>query len=616
MLRPRLVQALRAVLLFLERSVLLAPLAGVLLALPAVGREQVFDDHVLELCARQSSEAVTPGTGFDLFQFANGRVSDNLALMGQGSLLPWWADPELKITFYRPLSSLLHRLDYAAWPAHPELMYVHSLLWFGLLLVLVVRLYARFEPRAAVASLAAWLYAVNDAHGTLVGWLSNRNALISAVGALAALLAHDRARREGHAPSRLWAPLWLGVALFAGELGVSAWALLGAYALVLEPGPLSRRARSLWPFALVTLGWACCYAQSGAGTHASGVYLHPLGDLPAFAAAFPKRALVLLGAAFGPIPAELSFLGPAELLPLWPIVAALWLAAFAWLVRHELSRDPIARFWCVAIGLGVVPIAASFPSDRLLILVNVGAMALVARALVGLVGFVGPHPAQAGVTARAAAPGDASGALTRGFGWCLLCVHALLAPLLLPLRAHQMQELAHATERAFVALDAVADLEQKTLIVFGAPTDFFVSYLQVERAARGLPRPAHVYWLANPEAKLDLEVLDDRTLSMEREGGFFVAPAEALYRGPSAPLSAGARISLPELTATVRGVTAAGMPARVEFAFDEPLTDARFVFLALRDSAYERVAPGDLDRLHLEPTPPLAAFLSSSREER
>jgi hypothetical protein len=602
---PRLVQALRAALLYLERRVVLAPLVGVLLGLPAIGSLRVFDDHVLELVARRSGEAVTPATGFDLFQFASGRASDNLALMAEGSLLPWWADPELKITFYRPLSSLLHRLDYAAWPTHPELMYVHTLLWFGALSVLVARLYARLESRAAVASLATWLFAVNDAHGTLVSWLSNRNALVSAVGAVAALSAHARARRDGHGWSRLWAPLWLGFSLFAGELGTSAWALLVAYALVFEAGSLRQRARTLWPFALVTLGWGVLYVESGAGARASGVYLHPLRDLPAFAAEFPRRALVLLGAAFGPVPAELSFLGPAAVMPFWVILAGAWLGGFLWLVRRELLVDRVARFWCVAVGLGTIPLAASFPSDRLLVLVNVGAMALVARTLVGFVPIV-PHPSSL--------PEPRRGGLASGFAGALLVVHGLLGPLLLPLRARQMQALGHATAHAFAGLEQIGDLEHKTVLVLGAPADFFVSYLQAERAARGLPRPEHVYWVTNPEAALDVRVVGERTLSLERAGGFFVTPPEALYRRPSAALALNARVGLPGLTATIRDVTPRGVTMRVELCFDEPLTDERFVFLALHGDVYREVAPGDLDHLHLEPALPLAAFLHPSHE--
>lgn len=593
-----LAHALGAVGRFLERWAAFAPLVGVLCALPAIGRERVFDDHVLELVARESSDAVAPGSGLDLFRFASGEAAHNLALMARGSMLPWYSDPALKITFFRPLSSLSHRLDYLAWPEHPQLMYVHSLLWLAALCVLVWRLYRRMELASpAVAALAAWLYAVNDAHGAVVAWLSNRNALISAVGAVAALLAHHRARREGHAPSRWLAPLWLALGLFAGELGASAWAYLLAYAIAIETGPLLERLRSLAALLLTTLVWAAGYVASGAGTRASGVYLHPLGDLPAFAAELPRRALVLLGAAFGPFPADLSFLGPLPLAPLWPLAAALVLAGLAWFLRAQLRRDPIARFWAIGVLLGVVPVAASFPSDRLLVLVNIGAMALVAR----LVGQLLASPLATPSPGRAA----------RAYGGALLVVHAVLGPLLLPIRARQIQELGQATGEAFACLEGIEDLEHKTVIVLGAPADFFVSYLQAERAARGLPRPAHVYWVTNPAAELDLRVTSERTLSTERQGGFFVTPAEALYRKRSAPLVLGASVGLPELTARISGVTSEGRPARVDFHFAAPLGDPRFVFLALRQQRYERVLPAELDRLHLEPAPSLSTFLSS-----
>lgn len=580
------------------RSAALAPFVGVALALPAVGRERVFDDHVLELVARQSRELVARGGALDLFRFASGDAADNLELMARGSMLPWYSDPALKITFYRPLSSLLHRLDFLAWPAHSELMYVHSLAWLGALLVLVWRLYRRLELAPGLAALATWLYALNDANAAVVAWLSNRNALVCAVGAVGALLAHDRARREGHGPSRWLAAACLALALFAGELGASAWGYLLAYALVFEQGSRLARLRTLAPLLGVTLAWFAGYLASGAGARASGVYLHPLADTPAFAAAFPGRALALLGAALGPFPADLAFFGPAQLAPLWPAAALLVLGAVAWGARQlGLARDPVARFWALGAGLGVVPVAASFPSDRLLLLVNLGALALIARAL---------RPLLAG----AAASDPARGARALGFG--LLVVHAGLAPLLAPLRARHIQQLGRASARAFACLDAIGSLEGKTLLVLGAPADFFVGYLQAARAARALPRPAHVYWLANPEAALDLRVTGERTLTAERAGGFFVTPPERLYRREDAALGAGARVGLPGLTARVGAVTREGVPSRVELHLDEPLDHERFVFIALRGTRYERVAPAELDGLQLEPAPPLAAFLSSA----
>lgn len=575
---------------------LLPAVASVLLSLTAVGSARVLDDHVLALQIRGERELVTPRAGVDLFQFASGRASDNLALMAHGSMLPWWSDPDLKIAFYRPVSSLLHRLDYALWPERPELMYLHTLAWFALLVVLVARLYVRFEAPAGAASLATWLYAVNDAHGPVVSWLSNRNALLSAVGVVAMLLAHRRARSEGHGWSRAFAAVWLLLALTASELGLSAWAFLIAYAIAFEAGPWLGRLRALWPFALLTAGWLVLYVASGAGTHGSGVYLHPLEDFGAFARVFPERALLLLGAAFGPVPAESAFFGWPWLTPLWCGIGASSIAALLWLQKTKLCFSPAARFWALSTLFAVIPVVSSFPSDRLLVLVNVGAMALVAHVLVQL----WRSRAELELPALALA-------------LFFAVVHLALAPLTLPWRARQIQQLGGAIDNAFACLDNVPDLEQKTLVVLGAPADFIVGYLQLDREARRAPRPEHVYWVANPNAQLDVSVLDARTLSVEREGGFFTTPAESLYRDPRRTLAAGETVRLPELTGRVAATNAAGNPSRVELQLDRPLTDDRYLFLAFIHDAFQPVPAERLAGLTL-PGASLMEFIGGGKE--
>lgn len=574
-----------------------APIVAVLLAIPAIGSRRVFDDHVLELAARGDGAVIPRASGVDLFSFASGDAALNHELMSRGVLLPWWSDPALEIRFFRPLSSLSHRLDFALWPRHTELMYVHGALWLALLVWLVARLYARFEARPAVAILATGLYAVNDAHGTVVAWLSNRNALLSAAGAVACVLAQPSERGAG--PRSAWArivsPLCLAFALACGELGVSAWAFLIAQAVALDRRRVASRARALVPHLLVTLTWAAIHAASGAGTRASDVYLHPLHDPAGFASELPKRAALLLGAALGPVPAELSFLGAAAAVPVAISVAAVVLAALLALQRRALQEDATARFWWVALALAAPPVAASFPSDRLLLLVDVAAMAIVSRALVTLW-----EERAARVSARTA------------FGALLFVTHAVVAPLVAPWRARQMQELAQANARAFACLERIPDLEDKVVVVLGAPTDFFVSYLQAERAARGAARPERVYWFTNPAAPLEVQALGERRLALTRQGGFFTTPPERLYRQSSAPLALGERVSLPELSVQVTGVTASGQPERFELSFDEAITAGRYVFLAWRGTAYAPVSPEALAALRVAPAQTLPELLSSA----
>jgi hypothetical protein len=115
--------------LLAERAVVAwLPLLGALFALGAVGRHLVFDDYVLGLIARgQPHVGGLVRDRWELFSFTTGEPALNRALMEQGMMLPWWSDTELKIAFYRPLSALLHRAEFALWPDSPRAMYWHSL---------------------------------------------------------------------------------------------------------------------------------------------------------------------------------------------------------------------------------------------------------------------------------------------------------------------------------------------------------------------------------------------------------------------------------------------------------------------------------------------------------
>ena len=129
-----------------------APLLGSLLVFTAVGRHIVLDDYVLLLQARgEPALEGLPQARWDLFAFTTGDHASNQQLIEQGVMLPWWSDAKLKVAFFRPLSSLTHRLDYALFPDAPRLMYLHSIAWLFFALHLVARLYRRLEVSPAWA---------------------------------------------------------------------------------------------------------------------------------------------------------------------------------------------------------------------------------------------------------------------------------------------------------------------------------------------------------------------------------------------------------------------------------------------------------------------------------
>src|SRR5258707_5125 len=81
------------------------------------------------------------------------------------------------------------------------------------------RFYRRMLGATWVAGVAALVYAVDDARGATVGFIANRNVLVAAAFGVPALIAHDRARRDGSRPAAWLAPLLLAGALFSKEEG-------------------------------------------------------------------------------------------------------------------------------------------------------------------------------------------------------------------------------------------------------------------------------------------------------------------------------------------------------------------------------------------------------------
>ncbi len=180
--------------------------------------------------------------------------------------------------FWRPLSSLTHLLDFLVRPRSAFLAHAHSMLWFAALLAVLLALYRRLHV-PWVAHLALLLYAVDDAHGMVLSFVANRNALVAATLAFAALLAHDRARRDAWRPGLWLAPALFGAALLGGEAALAVTAYLLAHALFVDQGPLARRLARLWPFATLAVAWLAAYKAMGYGTRGTGFYDDPSDGL-------------------------------------------------------------------------------------------------------------------------------------------------------------------------------------------------------------------------------------------------------------------------------------------------------------------------------------------------
>ncbi len=570
------------------------------LGLPSLWAPLIADDYIHRI--RLSAEHHFAGFNvppYDLFTFGSGEPEQRRQLMEEGAFA-WWTAKGFKMAFWRPLSTATHVLDHHLWPDSAIAMHAHGLLWFGVLLLALAVLYGRFHP-PWIAGLALCLYAFDDARGMVLAFVANRNALIAAVFAVGALIAYDRWRRDDWVPGKLLAPGLYTIALLGGESALAITGYLLGYALFLDRDSSFRRFVPLAPFGLITIVWALLYRSMGYGTHGSGIYMHPADEPVRFALALLERAPVLLLGQFAGPPSDLWLGYPPQVATGVYAFALLFIALFLRLLWPQLRAHPECRFWLFGSLIALIPVCATFPSDRLLVFVGIGAMGLVASFL-------------ASVFDRGATSRDARPPVSRRVAALLLVsIHLFLAPLLLPLRALTTLPLAAVVEGVNRSLPSGEALRERTLVVVSAPADGVVAYVPIQRAALDLPRPKRLRLLATGKADVQLTRLDAHTLRVRPAAGFIASEVERMVRSRSIPMSVGEQVELTDMSVEVTAVTVDGRPAEAEFRFDRPLEDPTWLWVRWDRSAFVPWQPPPIGASDTVPGGDLSEALFGSR---
>ena len=77
--------------------------------------------------------------------------------------LAWWAAPNLRWRFFRPVAQLTHYAEYRAFGRGGSVwMHLDSVLWMALLAAVVAAFYRQMFGATWIAGLAAILYAVDE----------------------------------------------------------------------------------------------------------------------------------------------------------------------------------------------------------------------------------------------------------------------------------------------------------------------------------------------------------------------------------------------------------------------------------------------------------------------
>jgi hypothetical protein len=230
--------------------------------------------------------------------------------------------------------------------------------------------------------------------------------------------------------------------------------------------------------------------------------------------------------------------------------------------------------------LATIPVAATFPMDRLLTFPGLGAFGLLAQFFALM--FADRGDIRAGRARRF---------LAVGLAWFFVAVHVVIAPLYLPFRAGNPVG-PKWIEHRFNVRDAVGpDVAGKTLVVVNAPSPAHAHYFLIQAETEGRPAPRTVRVLAPAIPSVVIRRLDDRTLSVRPGNGYLAWVIDRVFRSERRPMTLGQRVILPGLEVEVSQMTPDGRPAEASFRFDEPLEAPSFVWLCYRHGRFEPFAP-------------------------
>ena len=116
---------------------------GVALMLPTLALGFMLDDFSHRLMLDRTFDF--PGgqrAVWDLFRFQDSD-RDKFHELLEAGIAPWWAPPDFRLAFFRPLTSLLHAFDYTFFPTMPVLMHAENIALFTAIAVIVGALYRR-----------------------------------------------------------------------------------------------------------------------------------------------------------------------------------------------------------------------------------------------------------------------------------------------------------------------------------------------------------------------------------------------------------------------------------------------------------------------------------------
>lgn len=534
-------------------------LITMVLTMPALFSGWLGDDYIHYALLNPDLNLPKPNDWslFGLFSWLDAEPERTRTLMDMG-VIPWWTYEGFKYQFWRPLAELSHWLDYRLWPDQAMMMHVQSLLWYLGLGALLYRLYCKvgMPPLAVIAALALFLW--DSSHGMTLAWIANRNALMASLFGTLSLLCYLDWRNQAGTKTLLLSLFWLVCSLFSGEIGISTCAYIGSYALTVDKAGPVRALKALWPYVVVSIVWWVAYKLGNFGAnHSDTNYIDPLESPVIFAGKLLERVPVLLFAQFGLVPADVFGFQPQYMF--WSaLISVAFLALLILVLLPLLKASAVARFWALGCVLSAFPISSTIPSDRNLLMVGIGASALI------------------GLLLESVSTTLSTSRLTRIGASILLVMHLVISPLLMPLMSY--------SPRIWNKLMAL-DLNQKMpvqsnherVLLFGLSMPIALATTPM-RFAHGTTLPERLWLISSDMMNFTIKRTATGAIEIESDQGMISDFEQSLRDLSREPLHVGQVVATDSIRIHVTKLDPAGHPLRLTAEFNDRISDTLIIF--------------------------------------
>ncbi|MBF0443217.1 MAG: hypothetical protein HQK54_15010, partial [Oligoflexales bacterium] len=538
-----------------------------------------YQDDYIQL-VKVSQEHSSLLSRLDLYQFTRGTAETKSSLVDRGPF-PWWTPREHKISFFRPIGSLLFNLDYMLWKLDAMPYHIHSLVWYALFIAATSLLYLNVVPSRYII-LALLIFAVDDAHWFPVSWIACRHSLITGVFGVLSIWSHVKWRAEKWRAGGLFSSSALILALFSGEAALGTVAYIAAFECIGSSDGRVRRIIALLPSLIIVACYLTAYSMMGYGTYGSGLYNNPLNDLPSFLKAAGVALPMLMADLLAGVQSDFAILLPS-ITPWLVITGIVFFALFVFILNRAIKSMPDNEqktiSW-LALGalLSLLPSLGGFVSGRLLLMPGIGGAVILA--------VVMQYAFTRGINM-------AKGWWRRAlyvFGWFLVFMHLVLAPVQLGASGILLGVYSRSNEEVAESIEVPDPINDSAVILAGSDPLVWVYTPWIIGAKKG--RLPSAFWTISA-SPCDQEITrtSEKSLQISTIGCTMLqTPFEKLFRSKKIRLSINDTVTLDGLEIRILA-TEDDLPTRIALTWDNATDrpDHPLVFLAWQGDALRRL---------------------------